>query len=57
MFIWFALHDKIMKNINHVLRHIADDPSCKICGAPEEDLVHVLRDCPQARFIWMGNKW
>ena len=32
--------------------HIANDPSCKVYRALEEDLVHILRDCPLARFVW-----
>ena len=65
MFICLTLHDKVMTNVNRVVRHIASDPSCKICGALEEDLVHILRDCPSARLVWnklgipgtMKNNW
>ncbi|KAJ8438829.1 hypothetical protein Cgig2_023021 [Carnegiea gigantea] len=52
VFIWLVVHDKVMTNVNRVSRHIAEDPSYKVCEAKEEDLVHILRDCPPACLIW-----
>ncbi|KAF2301986.1 hypothetical protein GH714_031144 [Hevea brasiliensis] len=34
------------------LESFASDPSCSRCGNVNEDLLHVLHDCPEARLVW-----
>lgn len=31
---------------------MAADLSCPVCGAPMEDVLHVLRDCSATRQVW-----
>ncbi|OMO65780.1 reverse transcriptase [Corchorus capsularis] len=45
----------IMHNRNRVVRNLTEDPSCKQCGAANENTLHVLRDCPHAKEVW--NHW
>lgn len=52
MFLWLALHNYDLTNINRVVRHLIDDPRCKECGAQEEDIDHILRRCTHAREFW-----
>lgn len=32
---------------------MSDDSSCVLCGAPQETMVHALRDCHLAYAVWM----
>lgn len=49
---WKVLHDKIATNSLRATRGITKDASCKACGAAEETLIHVLRDCYLTRKVW-----
>jgi hypothetical protein len=37
-------------------RHIAPESHCEMCGDPEEDLVHVVLNCPVAKRFWVEVK-
>ncbi|GMJ08752.1 hypothetical protein HRI_004544400 [Hibiscus trionum] len=52
-FLWQVCHGRIMTNAERVYRHIANHPSCMICGAAVEDISHVLRDCLAVRGVWL----
>ncbi|GKA47117.1 LURP1-like domain-containing protein [Tanacetum coccineum] len=52
MFIWLALHDRLLTNSQRVARRLTDDPRCTRCGADEEPLYHILRRCPLSYMIW-----
>ena len=52
MFIWLALHDRLLSNVQRVARRLSDDPRCTRCGADEESLDHILRRCPFSFIIW-----
>lgn len=52
VFLWLALHNRLLCNSIRVFRKLATDPTCKRCGAHEEDLIHLLRDCPHSKAIW-----
>ena len=39
-------------NAERCHRHLYQDASCNACGAPVEDILHVLRDWPRAIFFW-----
>ena len=41
-----------MTNVHRVQIGLGLDPSCKACNTIEEDIVHILRDCPLAREVW-----
>ncbi|KAK8574208.1 hypothetical protein V6N13_097197 [Hibiscus sabdariffa] len=42
-----------MSNVERMRRHVADDSSCKLCGAAMEDTYHILRSCSMVIPIWM----
>lgn len=51
-FLWLAAHNNLMTNEMRFIRHKTDSPSCYRCHIYEENVLHVLRDCPKARLIW-----
>ncbi|KAL2944623.1 hypothetical protein RDABS01_032970 [Bienertia sinuspersici] len=46
------MHDSVLCNVTRCKRNIAQHPACTICGAPEEDTLHMIRDCCVARRVW-----
>ncbi|MBA0628908.1 hypothetical protein Godav_023538, partial [Gossypium davidsonii] len=48
-FIWTALQERLLSNVERVRRGLAVDPSCTICGFHLEDILHILRDCAVAK--------
>ncbi|KAE8687020.1 hypothetical protein F3Y22_tig00111027pilonHSYRG00770 [Hibiscus syriacus] len=53
MFIWLAYKEKIMTNYERRRRMLTNDCSCATCGAAMESVIHVLRDCPPSRNLWL----
>ncbi|CAN1165414.1 Putative ribonuclease H protein At1g65750 [Linum perenne] len=51
-FLWIAKHGRLLTNGERRRRHMANDSSCSLCNHPEENLTHVLRDCPFANDVW-----
>lgn len=51
-FIWLLLHGKLMINRERWRRGFIQDMSYSICGAAEEDMLHIFQDCPQALEFW-----
>lgn len=51
-FVWLILHGKLPTNGLRVAHHISQDPSCQRCGAPQENILHALKDCPHAMKVW-----
>ncbi|XP_056697578.1 uncharacterized protein [Spinacia oleracea] len=56
-FLWLVFRDRLMSNKNRVLRGLTQDASCKVCGALEEDVEHILRKCPAAISLWSKFPW
>lgn len=50
---WLLCHDAILSNENHVRRHIAINATCSSCQNPNETSLHIVRDCHEARRIWL----
>ena len=53
-FLWLAIQDKLLSNEVRVKRHMASDSSCACCGDETESLLHILRDCKEAKDLWIG---
>lgn len=51
-FFWLARQDRLLTNKVRLTRHLTTDCSCKSCGFPVENCLHILRDCPMARPVW-----
>lgn len=49
-FLWLAGRDALPTNMKRYSSHIATSVACIRCGAPVEDVEHVLRRCP-------GSAW
>ncbi|CAN1154332.1 Putative ribonuclease H protein At1g65750 [Linum perenne] len=47
-FLWLAVRGRILTNGERRRRHLSTEGGCKRCGRDEEDVLHVLRDCPFA---------
>ncbi|KAJ8420570.1 hypothetical protein Cgig2_025917 [Carnegiea gigantea] len=54
MFVWLALQDKLLTNVNRVQRGLASDMRCLACDADTEDLDHILQKCPMAVSLWQA---
>lgn len=50
-FLWLALHNRLMTNVNRFIRKLSDDPRCLACGEVEESVEHILRKCPTATMV------
>ncbi|KAH9786561.1 putative ribonuclease H protein [Citrus sinensis] len=53
IFLWQALHAKLKTKEELSRRHIPISIGCERCGAPIEDVIHVLRDCQCIRRFWL----
>ena len=53
IFIWLVLYNKLKTRAELASRHLNIDSSCERCGAGIENTVHVLRDCPYSRAVWL----
>ncbi|OMP05859.1 hypothetical protein CCACVL1_01804 [Corchorus capsularis] len=51
-FLWLAWGGRLVTNGLRLRWGLATDASCVLCGAPMEDVIHVLRDCAESRSIW-----
>ena len=53
IFLWQVLHAKLKTKSELARRHIPVSPGCDRCGAPLEDIIHVLRDCYCIKRVWL----
>ncbi|KAK8480524.1 hypothetical protein V6N11_037884, partial [Hibiscus sabdariffa] len=53
VFVWVALHERMLTNMERVRRHIVNSELCGICGGAREDVEHVLRSCVAAMGLWL----
>ncbi|KAK9032449.1 hypothetical protein V6N11_056713 [Hibiscus sabdariffa] len=51
VFLWLALRQKLMTNLERQRRNLCNNVSCSRCSFAEST-THVLRDCAHARQIW-----
>lgn len=51
-FLWLLFKNAISMNKQMVNRHITIEAYCDICLGLEEDMIHVLRVCVDARVVW-----
>ncbi|KAL4279937.1 hypothetical protein GQ457_03G021630 [Hibiscus cannabinus] len=52
VFLWLALHRRLLTNVERERRHLTASVQCKVCFDSPEDTIHVLRDCMVARNLW-----
>ncbi|CAN1779457.1 Putative ribonuclease H protein At1g65750 [Linum perenne] len=51
-FLWLAFQDKLLTNAQRLRRNLSSDATCSTCQDPNEDVLHIIRDCPAAREVW-----
>jgi hypothetical protein len=51
-FLWKIAHDKILTNDERYHRGMTRDNLCPRCGDYPETIMHVLRDCEEAKIFW-----
>jgi hypothetical protein len=51
-FLWKVAHGRLMTNQERVKIGISNDDSCSRCQLGPETVMHVLRDCEEAREFW-----
>ncbi|KAH9791596.1 putative ribonuclease H protein [Citrus sinensis] len=52
VFIWLALHGRLKTKAEIARRHMVINTECDRCGAPVEDILHVLRDSMGTKGFW-----
>ncbi|KAL9444513.1 hypothetical protein AB3S75_017659 [Citrus x aurantiifolia] len=52
LFLWQIMHGSLKTHGELVRRHIPVSLACDRCGAPVEDILHALRDCPCIKRVW-----
>ena len=53
IFIWLVLHNRLKTRAELATRPLNIEPSCERCGAGLENTIHVLRDCPYSKAVWL----
>ena len=48
------LHNGDLVNAERFRRWLSLTVSCSMCGSGPEDGLHMLRDCPDAKYVWLG---
>lgn len=51
-FLWLAWRGRLLTNGLRCRWALSDDASCVLCGPSMEDVLHVLRDCHEAKMVW-----
>lgn len=51
-FFWLVRKGRLLTNDERVRRRMTIDASCARCGAVQETIMHVLRDCSAAKDVW-----
>ncbi|CAN1339419.1 Putative ribonuclease H protein At1g65750, partial [Linum perenne] len=50
-FLWLAIKDRLLTNLERNRRHLAGNVDCGICPGTHESCIHILRDCPLAKQV------
>ncbi|KAK4273715.1 hypothetical protein QN277_017054 [Acacia crassicarpa] len=46
------MHNRLLTNVSRCKRGLSDNGSCQICNMGQENLLHVIRDCPETLELW-----
>ncbi|CAI0548092.1 unnamed protein product, partial [Linum tenue] len=52
-FLWLTIRDRLLTNAECERRHLTTITTCPRCKQSTETVLHVLRDCPFSRLVWM----
>ncbi|KAL4361411.1 hypothetical protein GQ457_04G027310 [Hibiscus cannabinus] len=51
VFLWLAVHDRLLTNVERKRCHLVYSDVCNLCHGRSETLLHVLRDCSMAQSV------
>ncbi|GMJ03497.1 hypothetical protein like AT2G02650 [Hibiscus trionum] len=51
-FLWLALRDQLLTNVERRRRHLTMDGACPVCAQGDEDLDNVLHGCVRTKTVW-----
>lgn len=52
-FLWLVRRGRLLTNGERARRGMSADAGCVLCGAVNESIMHVLRDCQFAQEVWV----
>lgn len=52
-FLWTLAHDRLLTNQGSWRRRMTNSPACPRCSCAVEDALHMLRDCPPSKEVWV----
>jgi len=52
IFLWLLFHRTLLTSVERFRRRLSTDSQCEVCLEGEEDLDHLLRQCPNALDVW-----
>ncbi|BFG34315.1 hypothetical protein CerSpe_205890 [Prunus speciosa] len=52
VFFWLAYQDKVLTNEQRTKRNLTTDPSCSLYGWHSESVLHLFRECSNAKKVW-----
>ncbi|CAN1127865.1 Putative ribonuclease H protein At1g65750 [Linum perenne] len=55
LFLWLALQDRLLTNVERGRRHLTADTNCARCGDRAKTVSHVLRNCQVAYETWIAR--
>ncbi|KAA3472034.1 non-LTR retrotransposon transposase [Gossypium australe] len=53
-FLWLVLHGRLMTNERRTRLGLAQTAQCERCSSHSEDMLHLLRDCPHSKNLWLS---
>lgn len=51
-FLWLVRRDRLLTKAIRARWCMGFDPNCRLCGAGEERIIHILRDCHFSQQVW-----
>lgn len=55
VFLWLLCHNRVLTNASRLSRGLTTNDACPRCNQAREDVLHLLRDCPQSKIFW--KRW
>ncbi|CAN1750362.1 Putative ribonuclease H protein At1g65750 [Linum perenne] len=52
LFLWLAMHNKLLTNSERKRRHLTEISNCPRCNLYEESASHILRECHYSVAVW-----
>ncbi|EOY24339.1 RNA-directed DNA polymerase (Reverse transcriptase), Polynucleotidyl transferase, Ribonuclease H fold-like protein [Theobroma cacao] len=52
-FLMQCLHGKLLTNLECRRRNMSSSATCALCSVSDESVLHLLRDCPHSKEVWL----